>query len=175
MRQSSSVYNARWKARHPDYKAPTYPEKAREQYLKNREKYLIRANERYKSMTPEQREEHNRKRRERHARNPEVRNRIERKRDHTKRAKGKFSIWTWEIVKMKYNNQCIYCGSKENITIEHRLPISLGGDNGFSNLAPACLSCNSSKRNMTEYAYREWRKKNNKVLAPILEVQYDVW
>lgn len=172
MRQPRSVYDARWKARHPDYKAPQYPEKARANYLANRELYLSRANERYKNMTDEERIEHNRKRRERHARQPEVRNKIERIRDHQKRAGVPFCRIAWEIVCQKYNNSCIYCGSSERITIEHRQPISLGGNNSFHNLAPACLSCNSGKRNKTENQYREWRRAKGLFIPPVPEIEY---
>lgn len=172
MRQPRSVYDARWKARHPDYKAPQYPEKARERYLADRDRLLAKANERYKNMTPEQREEHNRKRRERHARQPEVRNKIERIRDHQKRAGTPFSKSVWDIVCQKYKNSCIYCGSPEKITVEHRLPVSLGGDNTFRNLAPACLSCNSGKRNKTEDEYRDWRTARGLFTPPRPEIEY---
>lgn len=159
MRQPRSVYDARWKARHPGYKAPYYPGKARENYLNNREKRLAQANERYRSMTPGQREEHNRKRRERHARQPEVRNRVERVRDHNKRAHGSLTKDVWGEVCRRYADTCIYCGSKENITIEHLLPVSRGGTNDASNLAPACLGCNSSKRNKTYEEFLAWRQQ----------------
>lgn len=173
MRQPRSVYDARWKARHPDYKPPTYPEKQKEYYRNNREKLLARAQLRYDNMTDEERVEHNRKRRERHAKRPEVRNSVERRRDHQKRSGGPFRWFTWEIVKMKYGNVCIYCGSGEKITIEHRKPVSLGGDNSFHNLAPACLSCNSGKKNKTEVEYREWRRARGLYIPPVSEVVYD--
>lgn len=173
MRQPRSVYDARWKAKNPDYEAPNASKNAKASYLKHREKRLAKANANYQNMTPEQRIEHNRKRRERHARQPEVRNRIERKRDHMKRAGTEFRTAIWEIVKMKYKNACIYCGSKNNITVEHRFPVSLGGDNSFHNLAPACLSCNSSKRNKTEREFREWRQNQGLVLVPDLEIEWN--
>lgn len=173
MRQPRKVYDARWKARHPDYRQPQYPEKARERYIANKEHYLAKANERYRNMTDEERAEHNRKRRERHARQPHVRNKVERKRDHLKRAGAPFDRNIWAIVKQKYNNACIYCGSDKNITVEHRQPVTLGGNNSFSNLAPACLSCNSSKRNKTEREYREWRDKQRLVTIPSPEIVYE--
>lgn len=40
---------------------------------------------------------------------------------------------------------CDYCGATENITIDHVVPLSRGGKHEADNLAPACLSCNSSK------------------------------
>ena len=44
-----------------------------------------------------------------------------------------------------YGNRCVYCGSEENLQVEHLIPISKGGSNWPANLAPACESCNKSK------------------------------
>ena len=41
---------------------------------------------------------------------------------------------------------CTYCHSKENLTIDHILPISKGGQNTLANITVACGSCNNSKR-----------------------------
>ena len=129
-----------------------------EEIRKYRQQYYLLNKERIDShnMTEEQRIEHNRKRRERHARQPEVRNTIERIRDHQKRAYGSLTREVWLAVCEKYADTCIYCGSKERITIEHLTPVSRGGTNEASNLAPACLSCNSSKRNKTYKEYMVW-------------------
>jgi hypothetical protein len=45
-----------------------------------------------------------------------------------------------------FGGRCAYCGSAERITIDHVLALSKGGLDESSNLAPACRSCNSSKR-----------------------------
>jgi 5-methylcytosine-specific restriction endonuclease McrA len=52
----------------------------------------------------------------------------------------------------KYNGLCIYCGNEAK-TIDHLIPLSRGGSNGVENLAPACLSCNSSKGAKTYEEY----------------------
>lgn len=44
-----------------------------------------------------------------------------------------------------HGNRCVYCGSEEDLTIEHLIPLSKGGTNWPANLAPACKSCNSRK------------------------------
>ena len=41
---------------------------------------------------------------------------------------------------------CIYCGSRENIQIDHITALSRGGVDALWNIAPACERCNNSKR-----------------------------
>lgn len=59
-----------------------------------------------------------------------------------------------ELIKL-YRSPCIYCGSTKRITLDHIIPISRGGTHGIGNIAAACISCNSSKRDKT---ITEWRK-----------------
>lgn len=47
------------------------------------------------------------------------------------------------------NNRCVYCGSKDHLTIDHVHPKSLGGRDSWDNLVTACQKCNSRKGNMT--------------------------
>lgn len=44
---------------------------------------------------------------------------------------------------------CVYCGSAERLTIDHATPVSRGGENHWSNLTTACLSCNDRKGTRT--------------------------
>ena len=44
-----------------------------------------------------------------------------------------------------YGHFCIYCGSKEKLTLDHVVPLAGGGIHSEDNLVIACLSCNSSK------------------------------
>lgn len=78
---------------------------------------------------------------------------------HKRRAQkyenGSFRVSAADI-KQIYSSPCIYCGSTERITMDHVIPISRGGTHGIGNLAPACVSCNSSKGNKF---IMEW--KNN--------------
>lgn len=46
------------------------------------------------------------------------------------------------------NYTCQYCGSKSNLTIDHVIPTSKGGDNSWGNMVAACVSCNNKKGNM---------------------------
>jgi len=40
---------------------------------------------------------------------------------------------------------CVYCGSKKNLTIDHIIPKSKGGDNTWRNLVTCCSPCNLKK------------------------------
>ena len=44
---------------------------------------------------------------------------------------------------------CIYCGSGEDLTLDHLTPLARGGPHRQDNLAVACRSCNSSKGTKT--------------------------
>ena len=45
--------------------------------------------------------------------------------------------------------KCAYCSSTRNLTVDHILPKSRGGENSWTNLAAACESCNVKKGNRT--------------------------
>jgi 5-methylcytosine-specific restriction endonuclease McrA len=45
--------------------------------------------------------------------------------------------------------ECVYCGSKKTLTIDHVLPKSRGGDNSWTNLVTCCSSCNRKKGDKT--------------------------
>lgn len=42
-------------------------------------------------------------------------------------------------------NKCLKCGSTKRLTIDHILPLSLGGSNKQFNLQTLCRSCNQEK------------------------------
>lgn len=58
------------------------------------------------------------------------------------------------------NNRCVYCNSKDALTIDHVVPRSMGGRDAWDNLVTACQKCNAKKGNMTpEEAGMEMRHK----------------
>lgn len=62
---------------------------------------------------------------------------------------GKITAEEWQTLKKRYNHTCLCCGRKEpeiKLTIDHVLPLKLGGTNTISNAQPLCVSCNSSKK-----------------------------
>jgi hypothetical protein len=58
----------------------------------------------------------------------------------------KFSKDYAKQVYSKFDNQCFNCGSKENLAIDHHVPLSKGKQLTLSNAVILCRSCNSSKK-----------------------------
>ena len=52
---------------------------------------------------------------------------------------------------------CMACDAPAPSTVEHLIPINRGGAHTIGNLAPLCLSCNSSKCDLT---WAEWKYSN---------------
>jgi 5-methylcytosine-specific restriction endonuclease McrA len=59
------------------------------------------------------------------------------------------------MVYSRDNHQCQYCGSIKNLTIDHVMPRSRGGNNSWTNLVTACMPCNTHKGDKTP---EEWGK-----------------
>lgn len=53
-------------------------------------------------------------------------------------------LWRQDI-KASWGNRCAYCGSDENLTLDHVRPKTRGGRDETHNLVPACRSCNQAK------------------------------
>lgn len=65
----------------------------------------------------------------------------------------------WEDIKNIFDNKCAYCGKEEEkLTQDHFIPLIKGGGYTHSNIIPACLSCNSSKR---DYNFFSWFPKQD--------------
>lgn len=47
------------------------------------------------------------------------------------------------------NHRCQYCGSVVNLTVDHIIPKSRGGEEIWENLITACVKCNNKKGNRT--------------------------
>lgn len=110
-------------------------EKLREYKLKRGDEISRKANERTKKWiaeNPEKRAEQQRNRRARKHNNG-----------------GTITANEWENLKRKYNYTCLCCGKREpdvKITLDHVIPLILGGSHSIDNAQPLCFSCNSSKQ-----------------------------
>lgn len=47
------------------------------------------------------------------------------------------------------NHTCVYCGTHENLSVDHVLPSSKGGKSNFVNCVTSCVKCNTHKGNRT--------------------------
>ncbi len=56
---------------------------------------------------------------------------------------------TRALIYKRDGYECMYCGSKEHLTIDHIIPSSRGGKNEWDNLTTACNKCNVKKGNRT--------------------------
>lgn len=55
-----------------------------------------------------------------------------------------------------YNGSCFNCGTTDNLSADHIIPISRGGNHSIGNLMTLCRSCNASKRDLLLV---EWKHK----------------
>jgi 5-methylcytosine-specific restriction endonuclease McrA len=74
-------------------------------------------------------------------------------------------VWMADALK------CVYCGvamGKAQLTVDHFIPVEMGGANDTSNYLTACRKCNKDKGAMNPRDFCEWRNLNYEVLADYL-------
>ena len=61
-------------------------------------------------------------------------------------------------IRRRLGDSCAYCGNPLNGAgeIDHKTPISRGGDNSPGNLTLACRPCNRDKHGKTVAEFRAW-------------------
>jgi 5-methylcytosine-specific restriction endonuclease McrA len=139
-KEKRAEYNRKYREKSKGKRA----EYDRKRYQENREKEVERVRK-WQKENPEKKAEYNSKRRAR---------RVNAAGSHTaEQVKARFDY---------YGNKCIYCGSDENLQIEHRIPLARGGSDWAANLAPACKSCNCSKGTKTETEFKEFLENKTK-------------
>lgn len=72
-------------------------------------------------------------------------------------------------IKQEREHKCHYCGKdiidkKNDLTVDHRTPVSRGGEYIEENLVICCKDCNQDKGDMTEEEYKVYRKHIEYVL-----------
>jgi 5-methylcytosine-specific restriction endonuclease McrA len=90
---------------------------------------------------------------------PEIKRMSQSKRRALKRGNGVFLVTQKDIVKL-LQKPCAACGSLDNQTIDHVIPLSLGGRHSIGNFQTLCASCNSSKHTKTMFQWKLERTKN---------------
>jgi 5-methylcytosine-specific restriction endonuclease McrA len=65
-----------------------------------------------------------------------------------------FTFAEWKALLAEHEGHCAYCGSRERIEADHRMPLCRGGSNRIANILPACRHCNRRKHRRTEEEFR---------------------
>lgn len=58
-------------------------------------------------------------------------------------------MMTRQNIFKRDGHRCVYCGTHEDLTLDHVLPKSRGGRTSWDNLATACKRCNTRKGDRT--------------------------
>ena len=121
-----------------------HPEAAKEKARKNWE-YITADPERQAERNKYQREYM----RERWVDDPEFRSHLSdyfaRRRAIKRSNGGSYELEDWQTMCRLADHRCVACGKKRKLTVDHVLPIIMGGDSYLTNLQPLCDSCNKSK------------------------------
>ena len=133
-----------------DY-AARHPDRVKATKAKTEAKHGERLKEIRRQWKQDNRETVNRQRREWVKLNPEK----DRIHGHNFRARKRalpntLTLEEWRGILDRQSNACCYCGDdSQPLEMEHLMPSSLGGGTTKENIAGACKSCNSAKRDMT--------------------------
>lgn len=73
------------------------------------------------------------------------------------------------ILVERGKNDCVYCGSAEELSWDHLIPVSKGGPNIISNQVVACRKCNSSKGNKDIF---EWYADRHEEIPGLVRGKY---
>ena len=85
---------------------------------------------------------------------------------------GKNTYPTRNLIYKRDDYECQYCGTKKDLTIDHSIPRSRGGDNSWENLVACCVSCNLKKGN--KLLNETEMKLRNVPKAPYNKISLDI-
>lgn len=72
------------------------------------------------------------------------------RRKRTLMSEGDLTKSEWQSILDKYGRRCLCCGRSDvEITMDHIVPLEIGGPHTAENVQPLCRSCNSSKKQKT--------------------------
>ena len=126
--------------------------RVKESYARHRDKRIAALRAAYHANPEKYREDMRRWQQE----NREYSNLLSRIKKQRRRAAGTLTVEDWELVLDVYGQACLACG-KDEVTIDHVIPVSRGGPNEISNVQPLCGFCNTSKGTKTiDYRPEPW-------------------
>lgn len=85
---------------------------------------------------------------------------------------GRDSYPTRTLIYKRDDHECQYCGSKKDLTIDHIIPRSKGGQDTWENLVACCYKCNLKKGNKLLSEINMTLKRNPE--APFNRVHLDL-
>lgn len=124
---------------HPKAKTCSLKCQKRLDYIENREKRIHKVTEWIRN-NPDKIREYHRKNYARHIIKKRVQARV--------RNRGSISLDMWKRICDTHGNMCGLCekeGNYQTFSIDHIIPLALGGTNDWWNIQPLCLRCNQSK------------------------------
>ena len=161
----AKAYNAKWRCENPK-KRKAYGRKWNLENPGWRKAYRYKNAEKFRAYRAKWRRENPEREKKRIVRwrckNPDKRNAHNAKRRALiAGADGAHTGVDRITVFAKYNNTCLKCGTTENITIDHIVPLAGGGSNWTDNLQLLCASCNAGKGNRNSIDYRPMAQAND--------------
>jgi hypothetical protein len=119
------------------------PEKAREKDRRYRKKHPEKIKAKAKRNYDAHKDKVIKRVKDWYGKNPEKQTA---KNQNRRSANGKITHQEWKEVLEKYGNKCLYPGcERTDITLDHVVPLSVGGSGGKDNVQPLCGFHNSSK------------------------------
>jgi hypothetical protein len=84
------------------------------------------------------------------------------------------SLLDEEREKLASNRCCVYCGTSDRLSLDHLVPVSLGGSDSPENIVYACRRCNSSKggQDLLAWSFRHDRFPPLMVLRRYLKLAF---
>lgn len=68
-----------------------------------------------------------------------------RRRSRLRKGRCDLTSEQWEQIKSFYDYRCAFCRRRRQLTKDHFVPVSKGGEHTAANIIPLCISCNCSK------------------------------
>lgn len=64
---------------------------------------------------------------------------------------GSVSSERKQLMLLRDGHRCVNCGSRQDLTVDHKIPVSRGGTHDLKNCVTLCHSCNQRKGSHLEF------------------------